>query len=225
MKPPIESVEAHNAPHSSPSVEPYYGGFWTRLGALFLDGLVLAPIALLQIWSFGRQREVYYLTHIANYAFVLVNSVLLVRWWGGSTGKLLWGLRVVRADLKPVGWKETWLREAVTLAIYIAGTAVYLSAVRLMSNDEFLGLSSEDRFKRIGELGGLALRMADWLSYLWMGSELIALLTNRRRRALHDFIGGTVVIHVGKQRGCLLGTIVLIGVATFLYLIVKLGKS
>jgi uncharacterized RDD family membrane protein YckC len=224
LEPPIESVEAHNAPHSSPSADPHYGGFWTRLGALLLDGLVLAPIVLLQIWSFGRQRSVYYLTHLASYVFVLVNTVLLVRWRGGSTGKLLWGLRVVRADLKPVGWKEAWLREAVMLATGIISTAAYLSAVGQMSDDEFLGRGSGDRFKRIDELGGLALRMANWLSYLWMGSELIVLLTNRRRRALHDFIGGTVVIHEGKQRGCLLGAIVLMGFVTFVYLIVKLSK-
>ena len=29
---------------------------------------------------------------------------------------------------------------------------------------------------------------------LWTWSELIVMLTNRQRRALHDFIAGTVVI-------------------------------
>ena len=32
------------------------------------------------------------------------------------------------------------------------------------------------------------------LLQIWIWSELIVMLTNRRRRALHDFIAGTVVI-------------------------------
>jgi uncharacterized RDD family membrane protein YckC len=32
------------------------------------------------------------------------------------------------------------------------------------------------------------------LMQLWTWSELIVMLTNRQRRALHDFIAGTVVI-------------------------------
>jgi len=29
---------------------------------------------------------------------------------------------------------------------------------------------------------------------IWIGSELLVMLTNKKRRALHDFIAGTVVI-------------------------------
>jgi uncharacterized RDD family membrane protein YckC len=35
----------------------------------------------------------------------------------------------------------------------------------------------------------------DISSQIWIWGELIALLFNRRKRALHDFIAGTVVIH------------------------------
>ena len=40
--------------------------------------------------------------------------------------------------------------------------------------------------------------IVDGLSFAWGASELIVLLLNRKRRALHDFIAGTVVIHTGE---------------------------
>jgi uncharacterized RDD family membrane protein YckC len=33
-----------------------------------------------------------------------------------------------------------------------------------------------------------------WSGNIWYWSEFIVLLTNRRKRAIHDFIAGTVVV-------------------------------
>jgi uncharacterized RDD family membrane protein YckC len=38
--------------------------------------------------------------------------------------------------------------------------------------------------------------VSDWVSQAWLWSELVVLLLNAKRRALHDFIAGTVVIRV-----------------------------
>jgi uncharacterized RDD family membrane protein YckC len=38
----------------------------------------------------------------------------------------------------------------------------------------------------------------DWLYLIWTVSELVVLLMNEKRRALHDFIAGTVVIHTAE---------------------------
>jgi uncharacterized RDD family membrane protein YckC len=35
---------------------------------------------------------------------------------------------------------------------------------------------------------------ATWIGVLWFWSEIVTMLFNRRRRALHDFIAGTVVL-------------------------------
>jgi uncharacterized RDD family membrane protein YckC len=35
-----------------------------------------------------------------------------------------------------------------------------------------------------------------WAGQIWTSSELVVILLNRRRRALHDFIAGTVVVRV-----------------------------
>jgi uncharacterized RDD family membrane protein YckC len=33
-----------------------------------------------------------------------------------------------------------------------------------------------------------------WVSNLWIFSEFIVLLTNKRKRAIHDYIAGTVIV-------------------------------
>jgi uncharacterized RDD family membrane protein YckC len=40
----------------------------------------------------------------------------------------------------------------------------------------------------------------DWVPQAWLWSELVVLRLNQKRRALHDFIAGTVVIRVRPTR-------------------------
>jgi len=39
-----------------------------------------------------------------------------------------------------------------------------------------------------------------WIQNAWVWGELIVLLTNRKRRALHDFIAGTVVVYTSPNK-------------------------
>jgi uncharacterized RDD family membrane protein YckC len=56
-----------------------------------------------------------------------------------------------------------------------------------------------------GERATLLEAAVPWLAwgnafyFAWLGSEFVVLLLNRRRRALHDFIAGTVVV-VARSR-------------------------
>src|SRR5262245_24842083 len=133
---PISSAEGgFKVP--SPS-EPQYGGFWVRLGALLLDGIIASPLTLLLAWSASRNRPFYLGCYASYYVFTFWSMILLVRWRGGSPGKLLWGLRVLRTDLSPVGWREAWLREGVTLAVNLLQSAAYVFAVSQLSDHDYL---------------------------------------------------------------------------------------
>jgi hypothetical protein len=59
---------------------------------------------------------------------------------------------------------------------------------------EFSSLAYWDRMVRLAELQP---PFAIWVSndnMVWVGSEMIVMLFNRQRRALHDFIAGTLVV-------------------------------
>jgi uncharacterized RDD family membrane protein YckC len=191
--------------------KPRYAGFWIRLVGHMWDGLIFSPIGLYTLWLMRHDRLLYDIFTIASYGLFVYFNILFVKWRGGSPGKIISGLRIVTTDFKSVGWKQAWLREGVGLGINVLSTAVHLIALGKLSENEFLHLGMTESVRRQYELGGIAMDVTTWLSYGWTVGELIVLLTNRRRRALHDFIAGTVVIREGKERGCILGIIGLIG--------------
>lgn len=176
------------------SKEPSYGGFGIRLGAYLLDALIYAPVSVLIAWLAGHYRTAYYVSLIPTFALAIFFHVYCVKRWGGTPGKLICGLRIVRSDLGRSEWKEAWLRYSVLLALGIVSTAVYVYALTQIPDAEFGRLRFVERSKRIVELGGVAQTVVTWLTQIWVWSEFVVLLTNRRRRALHDFIAGTVVV-------------------------------
>jgi uncharacterized RDD family membrane protein YckC len=193
---PYGALEKNNQAsgiNSKPPPSPY-GGFWVRLGALFIDVLIWAPVAaptfwmsshchLFQIywWPFGTLLGIFY-------------SIYLVKRFGGTPGKLILGLRIAKVNGSPVGYKEATLRY---LPDFILGLFLYLAlviALSHMSDAEYMGLTFLKRAQHIKALE------PDWTSpvhimqQVWMWSEFVVLLTNKKKRALHDFIAGTVVL-------------------------------
>lgn len=98
----------------------HYGGFWIRFAARFIDGLVLgAPLMalffLLMPSMFKSQGAVSnpFLAAFAtfNITYVLVSllvsgayEVMLLKYRGGTLGKMACGLKVVRPDGSDLSW-------------------------------------------------------------------------------------------------------------------------
>lgn len=171
-----------------------YAGFWRRFGALWLDALILSPITALSIWMSGffRLYFLYYL--LPSLALGLFYSVFLVRHYGGTPGKLLAGLKIRRLDGSPVGYREALLRYMVEAVLTFAGMVALIFGVLKMTDEEYWALAYLARIKRIAALSPPWYRTVSLASQVWVWSEFLVMMTNRRRRALHDFIAGTVVI-------------------------------
>lgn len=170
-----------------------YGGFWRRAGALFADMAIVLPFAVIHPWLL-RPGEVHTAVSIASQiAIALIYSVYLVYRFGGTPGKLLMGLRVTRVDGTPVTFRQALLRHAPELVFsVIGGVGAAITSSRAGITPSFFPRGEELQFLRDAQ--------PEWLipvtiaTQVWIWSELIVLLTNRRRRAIHDFIAGTVVI-------------------------------
>ena len=171
-----------------------YGGFWIRLAAYLLDGIIMSPLTALIGWISGVDRALYFASFAPAFLFTVWFHVACVKTWGGTPGKLICGLRVRTIGLKPVGWKEAWLRQCVFLGLMLVGEVVFVRAALQMSPEEYLQLGFLDRSRKIGELGGVAQIIVTWATSIWTWGEFLVLLTNRERRAIHDFIAGTVVV-------------------------------
>jgi len=172
-----------------------YAGFWPRLGSLLLDAIILLPIGVLVFWGSPTFRlfDVYYF--LPGILFGLFYSVYLVRRFGGTPGKLLMGIRIRKVDGEPVGYREAFLRYFPDFIFCLLLSLALLLPLFQMSDAEYHALSFTQRNHRIMELAPSWYKPLQWAQTVWFWGELIVLLTNRKRRALHDFIAGTVVVH------------------------------
>ena len=171
-----------------------YAGFWSRLWAMLVDGALLFPLGYLvmrledQSWLAAIMLPLpWYLLQVAYFVYCHGR-------WGQSVGKMAAKIRVVNVDGRAMSWRQAFLRSAVDAILTMAFAASMVVGVSRMAPEEFVALPRLDRWTRVAALApwhGI-LEAASWG---WFWSELGVLLFNRRKRALHDFIAGTVVIH------------------------------
>ena len=172
-----------------------YAGFWSRLGSILLDGVILLPLTALVFWGSSAYRlfNLYYF--VPGTLFGLFYSVYLVRRFGGTSGKLIVGIRIRKLDGEAVGYREAFLRYFPELIFGLLISVALIIILFHMTDTEYQSLSFLARGKRMNDLEPSWYGPLLWIQWAWIWGELIVLLTNQKRRVLHDFIAGTVVVH------------------------------
>jgi uncharacterized RDD family membrane protein YckC len=170
-----------------------YAGFWKRLGALLIDGLLLAPCTFAIGWLGHHDRHSAMLVALPQAAFGWLYELLLIGRFGQTLGKMAMGIEVRRVDGQRVDWVHAFRRAMVQCGLSIASAWAEIAFLVRMRDGEFDKQWSA--------------RLLDWPVYEWITglamawalSEVVVLMFNRRRRALHDYLGGTVVALRGHQ--------------------------
>jgi uncharacterized RDD family membrane protein YckC len=174
-----------------------YSGFGSRLLADVVDSAVLVPLGILLWWalSFSKPAMFVFLLPL-NFSGVAYDVIMHAS--GGQTlGKMAAKIRVVRLSGERIAWREAALRSSVGAAFCLIGTAAQAIAMTRLSDSNWGHgwLTLSHRLQAAEPTWG---RWSDTAVQIWFWSELLVLLSNRKRRALHDFIAGTVVIKTGK---------------------------
>jgi uncharacterized RDD family membrane protein YckC len=177
-----------------------YAGFGPRLGALLLDILIILPWIALMAWAAWHYRVFRMYQVIPGTLFVVFYHVYLVGRFGGTPGKLIVGIRIRKLDGEPVGCREALLRQSVDLVFGLLMSMATIPPLVHMTDAEYQSLSLRERAKHEADFAPSWFRPLRWTANAWNCSELVVLLTNRKRRALHDFIAGTVVVHVSPNQ-------------------------
>lgn len=171
-----------------------YAGFWRRFGAYWLDVLALLPISGLGLWLGGQSRLFQFYYFIPGLVIGLLFHVYLVGRYGGTPGKIWLKMRIARLDGTAVGYREALIRYSVLFTLSTLVSVAMVLATLSISDGEYLSLGFLARSARLLELAPQWLKPIDILLNVWVWSEFIVMLTNKRRRALHDFMAGTVVV-------------------------------
>jgi uncharacterized RDD family membrane protein YckC len=181
--------------HAMPDV----GGFWLRVGAKIIDFLVLSPIVGLTYWLSSLSRYFYLWSVIPSMLLALFYSVYLVRRYGGTPGKLLLKLRVQMADYSPVTFKAALIREAPMMLMGAASSLGLGLAAIGMDDAAYKAYGFFERSTVLAASGAEWVPIVSWVINGWTWVAVIVMLVNKRRRAVHDFLAGTVVVNINRQ--------------------------
>jgi uncharacterized RDD family membrane protein YckC len=186
---------------STPAVELIYVGFWRRLAAYGIDFAILVPYALLARQLIYTSRTAYLANLIIGTLLAIVFEVYLVKRFGGSPGKLIMRIRIAKLDGDPVGYREACIRYSVLFLISILSSAGLLMSLFSMSDFAYAAFTSAQAHVRSLEAGAPSwYQPVQIAGSVWVWSEFLMLLTNRKRRALHDFMAGTVVVQTAAAK-------------------------
>jgi uncharacterized RDD family membrane protein YckC len=185
-----------------------YAGFWTRLGAMFLDILFLMPIILIMYYLNSLSVNMYIYTIVPNLLFGLWYNIYLVKKYGGTPGKLVAGIKIIRIDGADIEWKEAILRHIVLFALTIFCSVMMIYCLLKADETTYMNLGWLGQAKYLMSLSPGFFLLYSWISNIWIYSEFIVLLTNKRKRAIHDYIAGTVIVrskYLGEIRAAMKG--------------------
>lgn len=167
------------------AIHPKYKTFWRRFAASIIDVLVLLPILIIQVVIFGDTRTG--ISELTAFVIWFVSygsySVILTGLHGGTPGKKAMGLLVLDGDDEQsyIGLARAFKRDSPLL---IADVLAIIYMVAVLDNNPY-GFDNNDP----------VIRGINSLSGVWGIAELITMLGNERRRAIHDILANSVVVN------------------------------
>jgi uncharacterized RDD family membrane protein YckC len=103
-------------------------------------------------------------------------------------------IKVTRLDGTAIGLEGALLRSCVDIALWAIWTGSLVYMLSTWTEVEWSSLGFFDRGREIGERSPANHWSIDWITQVRVWGELLVLLTNKKRRAIHDLIAGSVVI-------------------------------
>ena len=171
-----------------------YAGFWRRLGALLVDGFVLVPFVVIFVWLDGLSISTAMVAAVASVTLAEAYAIYFHSRFGATLGKMVTNIKVTLPNGSPIGFTEAFLRSPVGLGFSMVATFARLSAIVNADAEQYLSLDWTGREAYASKLFPAWYGNVEFLGHLWFWSEVVVLLFNQHKRALHDFIAGTVVI-------------------------------
>ncbi len=169
-----------------------YGAFWPRLAALMLDTVILLPItAPLTIYNLLEWKSIP--LQIAATLISLAYKPFCEYKFGATPGKMALGLKVVNLRFEKANLAEILLRNIFNLGI------------GLFSLILTMGLWDKEGFQEVHKFMEYSVWATQSQGKAWLDrllfipylADLIFLLSDDKKRALHDRIGKTYVIKKG----------------------------
>ena len=171
-----------------------FATFWQRLAASGIDRLVFLPLLLLQVKVGSASKSAALALAIPWVGLRLGYSIYGHGRFGKTIGKWVMGIRVARLTGERIGWREAWLRSSVEVLLATVGVVGWVIALASTADAEYYHVEFSRQLDNVSTHNPFWAVWARELDNWWFWSEIVTMLFNKKRRALHDFIAATIVV-------------------------------
>jgi uncharacterized RDD family membrane protein YckC len=171
-----------------------YAGFWRRFLAFWIDAAILLPLFGLAFYFSEESRMFYIYSFAPRLLLGLFFNIYLVRRYGGTPGKLILKTRITLVDGSPVTTRAAILRYFVLFVLSALSSLAMVMSTLAMTDEMYLSLGFIERMQKMEAMAPSWDFTVIVLTQVWIWGEFVTLLFNRRRRAVQDYIAGTVVV-------------------------------
>ena len=172
-----------------------FSGLWPRALAVIIDVIMLAPMVLFCYVIFNSSITAALFGLVVVIILAFGYAVYFNFSYGATIGKMVLKIKVTNPDGSSISLKQAVLRLSVDMAF----VALFMTALFIALSDASpQAYVAVDWMERLGYLIPLYPSWYDLVAsryLIWLFSEAFFLLINKRKRAIHDFIAGTVVIN------------------------------
>jgi uncharacterized RDD family membrane protein YckC len=125
-----------------------------------------------------------------------IYSIALHTKYGQTVGKMVCKVRVVDCKTEgPIDFSQALLRDA--LPLIMLGILLVYQSLRVITGKVTVGRLAQP--EELQDIGNISPWLFLGIPMIWFVLEIVTMLTNERRRALHDFIAGTVVVRTNMR--------------------------
>lgn len=163
-----------------------YHTFWRRLAAAFIDGIVLYPLTVFDIYMYNTGNFILFYIGIFLSSFLyIIYFIILHAKYGQTLGKKAMQIKVMDIrEVDLIGYKRSAIRELPWL-IGTTLTLIYMFWFLFILKD----YSINNVLQKYHDFNFI-------VSFTWVILELLSMFTNLKRRAVHDWLAKSVVLKI-----------------------------
>ena len=182
-----QRAKQHEAVKSRSAIESRFRTFWRRVWAGAIDATVFGPLFLINTWvwlTFKEHPVLLLFWFILSSIAIHIYDIVLHGLFGQTLGKMAVNVKVTSVTGDRLTMLQAFRRDMVPLLFFALSLA--LDAPKILNgiypqNPAFVKFNFVFFLTFFSGVG-------------WFFAEVITMLTNKRRRAIHDYIAGSVVI-------------------------------
>lgn len=176
-----------------------FADFWTRLGAQFIDFLIFSSLVFFGLFISRHNLNYYLISNIFFLFFINWYQIFLLKKYGATPGKKILNITVTNIDNSKLLWKDVILRNLFNIISNSIFYILIIFSILKADSLKFENLGLLKKMNYINDINSIPHTIMQYSTYLWVLINIVCVIINKKNRAIHDLIAGTIVVNKKKE--------------------------